>query len=67
MSVPATVIVRVKPDNEGPLRMIAERRVELTQVGEELTVVRFELGEEGQLVPGSIHALPRALRSARPG
>ena len=65
--IPATVIVRVKSGDEGPLRMIAERRVELTQVGEELTVVRFELGDEGRLVPGSIHDLQRALRSARRG
>jgi len=32
--------------------------------GEELTVVRFELSDEARLVPGSIHEMPRRLRSA---
>ena len=63
--VPATVIIRVKATDEAPMRLIAERRVKLMNVGQELTVVRFNLDDDGHLIPNSVHALPRPLRAAR--
>ena len=33
--------------------------------GEELTVYRFELSQDGDLVPGSVHSLQRKLRTWR--
>ena len=39
--------------------------IELVREGEELTVFRFRLSEEGDLVPGSVHSLQRNLRAWR--
>ena len=65
LPIEATVVVRVKSDNDGPLRLVSEKQITLTSVGQELTVVRFDLDSRGRLVPNSVHTLPRALRAAR--
>ena len=62
-SIPATVSAGIKSDVNGPVESIAEERIELRRVGRELTVVRFSLDQSGNLVPGSVHNLQRALRS----
>jgi hypothetical protein len=61
--VPANVTVSVKPDEKRSARQILVADVELRHQGQELTVFRFTLDEAGQLVPGSVHNLPKALRS----
>jgi hypothetical protein len=42
---------------------LAATEVQLTHTGHEITAFRFRLTEAGAMVPGSLHALPRALRS----
>lgn len=64
LPVSAQVTVSVRADDGRTIRRIAFREVELTHVGEELTVVRFSLAEGGSLVPGSVHQLPKLLRAA---
>ncbi len=65
LPIPATVAVSVRTDPDRSTRAIASERVALGHVGEERTVVRFTLDADGNLVPGSLHHLPRPLRSAR--
>lgn len=63
--VPVTVVVSVKRDTDSSARQILAARAGLQRVGEEHTVFRFRLDARGVLVPGSVSALPRPLRSAR--
>ena len=61
--IAATVVVSVKRDSETAPKQIASKEVRLQHLGQELTVVRFELDQSGALVAGSMHDLPRKLRS----
>ncbi len=63
--VEAEVSVGVRPTAGGAVRKIANKRVVLATLGQELTVLRFSLDQEGQVIPGSIHDLPRPLRCAQ--
>ncbi len=63
--VEVEVSVGVRPTAGGTVRKIASKRAVLATLGQELTVLRFSLDGEGQVVPGSIHDVPRLLRSAR--
>jgi len=60
----ATIEIGLKSSPGGPVRRILTREARLTRVGEELTVVRFTLDPAGQLMPASVHELPRPLRNA---
>ena len=46
------------------MRVIHREQVELAHSGQEVTVVRFTLDENSEVLPDSIHDLPRRLRSA---
>jgi len=61
--VPVTVVTSVKKDAKSSLRQILASEVKLTREGQELTVYRFTLNEEGQLKPGSVHSIQKPLRS----
>jgi hypothetical protein len=61
--VPVAVVVSVKPNSDQSMRELLATKVNLVNVGEELTALRFELTESGALVPGSVNDLPRSLRS----
>ena len=63
LPLPVTVAVSVKPNPDMSARQILASHVELTSQGQEITVFRFSLDESGRLVTGSVHDLPRALRS----
>ncbi len=63
LPIQAVVSLSVKATPDGPLKPIAEETIELTRVGQEQTVMRLSLDEAGDLVPGSLHYIPRALRS----
>jgi hypothetical protein len=65
MPVPAVVAVTLKRSADAPGTPLASKRVELGHVGEEATVVRFALDDKAALVPGSLHDLPRPLRTAK--
>ncbi len=57
------VSVSVKPTAQVSAKRILTTRVNLQHQGQEITAFRFSLDEKGGLVIGSVHDLPRALRS----
>jgi len=63
--VPVTIVTSVKKSPQDSAKQILVSEVELTREGEELTIYRFRLSEEGDLVPGSVHSLHRGLRTWR--
>jgi hypothetical protein len=62
LPVPVTVVTSVKPHAEDTARQVLASDVVLAHEGEELTVYRFELNEDGGLVPGSVYSLYKPLR-----
>ena len=62
--VEAEISVSVRSTAGGRVLKIASKQAVLGTPGQELTVLRFSLDGEGHVVPGSIHDLPRPLRSA---
>ena len=62
-SVPVKVSIGVQQGVSKTLHRIAVRDIDLSHSGEEVTVARFTLDDEGQLVAGSVHDLPKRLRS----
>lgn len=62
-SVPATVVTSVKDSGGQKTRQLLASKVRLEHEGEELTVFRFTLSDDGRLVPGSVHNLFKPLRS----
>jgi hypothetical protein len=63
--IPVTVVTSVKKSPKESARQLLASKIELVREGEELTVYRFRLSEEGDLVPGSVHSLQRNLRAWR--
>jgi hypothetical protein len=63
--VQVRVVARVKSEKDGGARPIASTTVRLDREGQEITAFRFRLTERGDIEPGSIHALPKPLRSAK--
>lgn len=62
-TIPAEVVVGLKKTEQAPIQIIHRKILDLRYLGQEVTVVRFSLDEDSDLLPGSIHNLPRALRS----
>ncbi len=62
--VPVTVVVSVKNSLNGVVKQVLKGSAQLLHRGQEKTMFRFSLTEGGKLVPGSVHDLPRPLRSA---
>jgi hypothetical protein len=65
LPLPATVVVSVKASSDVAAKRILSSKVTLTHQGQETTVFRFTLDEQGQLVPGSVYDLPKPLRSKK--
>ena len=65
LPIAVTVVTSVKKSPAERARQILTSKIELEREGQELTVYRFRLTEEGNLVPGSVHALQRDLRTWR--
>ena len=63
--IPVTVVTSVKRSPKESARQLLASKVELVREGEEVTVYRFRLSEDGSLVPGSVHSLSRNLRAWR--
>jgi hypothetical protein len=61
--VPVTVVTSVKGSIEESALQLLASEVLLLGEGEELTVYRFELSEDGDLVAGSVHSLHKPLRT----
>jgi hypothetical protein len=64
-NIPVTIVVSVKGGVNDAAKQILTSKLELVRDGEERTVFRFKLDDRGQLVRGSVHDLPKPLRSAR--
>ncbi len=62
--VPVVVAVSVKNSPNFPAQQILSTKLNLSHEDEELTAFRFKLDEEGRLLSGSVHNLPRPLRAA---
>jgi hypothetical protein len=65
LPIAVTVVTSVKKSPAERARQILTSKIELEREGQETTVYRFRLTEEGNLVPGSVHALQRDLRTWR--
>ncbi len=63
--IPVTVVTSVKKSPKESARQLLASKIELVREGEELTVFRFRLSEDGDLVPGSVHSLAKPLRTWR--
>ena len=61
--VPVTVVTSVKRNAKDTARQLLASDVLLVGEGEEVTVYRFDLNEDGDLVVGSVHSLYKALRT----
>ncbi len=65
LPLPIEVIVSVKPSPDASAKQILATSVELKREGQELTAFRFSLSDQGRLEKGSVHDLPKPLRSKR--
>jgi hypothetical protein len=63
--IPVTIVTSVKKSAKESARQLLASNIELGREGEELTVYRFRLSDDGDLVPGSVHSVQRKLRSWR--
>jgi hypothetical protein len=63
--IPVTVVTSVKRSPKESARQLLASKVELVREGQELTIYRFRLSEDGSLMPGSVHSLQRNLRAWR--
>jgi hypothetical protein len=62
-SVPVKVVVSTKRGVQDPVRQVVASQVQLVREGQEITVYRFRLDDQGRLEPGSVNNLAKALRS----
>ena len=62
--IPVTVIASLKKNPGSSAVALATTNVKLRRENQEITAFRFRLSEQGNLVPGSIHTLPKPLRTA---
>ena len=67
LPIEVEVQVSVKSSPDAKPVPISSKKIHLRHVGEETTVVRFALDENGGLVAGSLHQLPRPLRTSANG
>jgi hypothetical protein len=65
LPIPVTVVTSVKKSAKESARQLLASNIELGREGQEMTVYRFRLSEDGDLVPGSVHSVQRNLRSWR--
>ncbi len=65
MPLPVNVSVSVKASPSQAAKRILTTKLNLEHQGQELTAFRFTLNEDGRLVPGSVHDLPKPLRASK--
>ncbi len=64
-TVPTQILVGIKRKETDPMTVIHRQQVDLLRTGQEMTIVRFSLDDESELIPDSVHDLPKPLRAAR--
>jgi hypothetical protein len=65
LPVEVTVVVTLQDPVKNSAKRIVEKTVKLSRIGEEITVVRFRIGDDRELVAGSVNDIQRPLRSAK--
>ena len=65
LPIPVTLVVSVKAKPQIAAKRILTTKLELLHQGQEITAFRFSLDEDGNLAPGSVHDLPKPLRSKK--
>ncbi len=65
LPLPVAVSVSVKSSPQVAAKRILNTNILLKHQGQETTAFRFELNQQGKLVPGSVHDLPKPLRSKK--
>jgi hypothetical protein len=64
-TVPVSIVVSVKGSVNESAKQLLATKVILEHEGQELTAFRFRLDDKGRLVSGSVHDLPKPLRTAQ--
>lgn len=67
LPIEVIVVISVKENLKASTKRILTRTVQLTSVGQEITVFRFELDKNGKLNVASVHDIYKPLRSGRSG
>ncbi len=62
--VPATVVVSTRSSSTGAVSRQFTENVTLERVGEEVTALRFQIDDNGEIVKGSLNHLPKPLRES---
>ncbi len=65
LPIEVSVVVSIKPSPEQSAKQVLATKLPLRVEGEEITAFRFTLDEKARLVSGSVHDLPKALRSKK--
>ena len=65
LPIKVIVVISVKATDDSATKQILTRTVELTAIGQEITVFRFELNKDGKLDSESVHDIHKPLRSGR--
>lgn len=65
LPLPVSIAVSVKPSAQVAAKRILHTNLQLEHQGQEATAFRFALDDDGKLVPGSVHDLPKTLRSKK--
>ena len=60
--IQAIVVISLRAGEDGATRELLSETVELRRLGEERTIARFTIDEDGQVVTGSFNDLPISLR-----
>lgn len=63
--VPVEVIVSLKASDSAPAKQILASKAEVSEVGDEITVFRFDLNENGKLVRDSVRETFKPLRAEK--
>ena len=61
--IPVSIAVSVKPNAHESAKQLLATTINLVSEGQELTAFRFQLDEKGRVREGSVHNLPKPLRS----
>jgi hypothetical protein len=63
-TIPVSIVVSVKGSVNESAKQLLATKITLEHEGQELTAFRFRLDDKGRLVSGSVHDLPKSLRTA---
>jgi len=65
LPIEAEVYIGIKKSPTSSINRLSYKKVKLVEVGHELTVLRFKLDDDGELIFGSLQDLPLRLRTGR--